>query len=164
MNNFQFTRLNGKKVDLYDFKKPVYFITYASWCITSEGEIPAINLLAEKYSDQIDFVIIFWDSEATTKKIAKDYNKQVTVLYVNEMNNRDSYVVSKLKHSLGLPTTFLLDGSKKILDIRRGVSHSYNKSLEESFDLNYNKIHDGIVNHLLRESDFKDEIQTASLN
>lgn len=163
MDNFQFKKLKGKKIDLYDFKKPVYLITYASWCVTSEGEIPAINILAEKYSDRIDFVIIFWDSKATTSKMAKDYNEHVTVLYVDEMNNRDSYVISKLKHSLGLPTTFLLDGSKKILDVRRGVSHSYNKSFEESFDLNYNKIHDGIVNHLLREKGFKPEIKTASL-
>lgn len=164
MNNFRFTQLNGKKVDLYDFKKPVYLITYASWCITSEGEIPAINFLTAKYSDQIDFVILFWDSQATTKKMAKSYNDHITVLYVNEMNNRDSYVISKLKHSLGLPTTFLIDGNKKILDVRRGVTHSFEKSFKESFDLNYNHIHDGIANHLLNGNGFNAELKTASLD
>ena len=82
MDNFQFTQLKGKKIDLYDFKKPVYLITYASWCITSEGEIPAINLLAEKYSDRVDFLILFWDNQNMTKKMAKSYNDHITILYV----------------------------------------------------------------------------------
>ncbi len=163
MDNFRFTQLKGKKIDLYDFKKPIYLITYASWCVTSEGEIPAINFLAEKYSDRIDFVIMFWDSESTAKKMAKSFNDNIRVLYVNEMNNQDSYVISKLKHSLGLPTTFLLDGTKKILDVRRGVTHPYQKSFDESFDLNYNRIHDGIANHLLKKNGFNAEIKTASL-
>lgn len=163
MDNFQFTQLKGKKIDLYDFKKPIYLITYASWCITTEGEIPAINLLAEKYSDRIDFIILFWDSQNMTKKMAKSYNDHITILYVNEMNNKDSYVISNLKHSLGLPTTFLLDGSKKVLDVRRGVAHSYFKSFEESFDLNYNRIYDGISNHLLKEDGFNPDFKTASL-
>ena len=80
------------------------------------------------------------------------------------MNNRDSYVISRLKHSLGLPTTFLLDDTKKILDVRRSITHPYKKSFEESYDLNYNKIYEGITNLLLKESGFKTEGKTASLN
>lgn len=163
MDNFRFTQLNGKKIELYNFKKPVYLITNASWCVTSKGEIPAINLLAEKYSGRIGFVIIFWDNEVTTKKMARYYSKHITALYVNELSNRDSYVISKLKHSLGLPTIFLIDGNKKILDIRRGVTHSFNINFQESFDLNYKKIYDGIARHLLRGSGFRNETQTASL-
>ena len=149
MDNFGFNKMNSKEIAFYDFKKPVYLITYASWCITSEGEIPALNQLAAKYHDKIDFVILFWDDKRTTKKMAKAYNGNIKILYVDEMQNNDSYVISQLKHSLGLPTTFLIDGNKKILDIRRGVTHFYGKSFEESFDLNYNSIYDGIANQLL---------------
>lgn len=163
MNNFQFRQLDGQNIDLHNFKKPVYLITYASWCVTSEGETPAINILAEKYSDQIDFVIVFWDKPDITKKMARSYNKHINILYVNEMNNRDSYVISKLKHSLGLPTTFLLDGTKKILDIRRGVTHPYHKSFDESFDLNYKSIYEGIANHLLKGKVLNAEVKTGSL-
>ena len=154
MDNFWFRSLNNKPVNLYDLEKPVYLITYASWCITTKGEIPAMNQLAEKYSDQIDFVVLFWDSQKITKKAAKSYNKHIKVVYVDELNNRDAFVVSRLKHSLGLPTTFLLDKHKKILDVRRGVSHSYEKSLQESIDVNYNSIFDGIANHLLQGGNF----------
>lgn len=164
MNDFQFNQLNSKEISLYDFNKPTYLITYASWCVTTEGEIPAINELANKYSDEIDFVILFWDNQKTTKKMAKSYNKNIRVLYVNELNNNGAHVVSQLKHSLGLPTTFLLDKDKKILDIRRSVTHAYNKSFEESFDLNYNNMFDGIANHLLSEKKYKSNQETVAIN
>lgn len=163
MNDFHFNKLNSKEISLYDFKKPVYLITYASWCVSTEGEVPAINELANKYSDEIDFVILFWDDQKTTKKMAKSYNKNINVVYVNELNNRNAHVVSQLKHSLGLPTTFLIDKDKKILDIRRGVTHSFNKSFEESFDLNYNSIYDGIANHLLGEKKYNTNQETVAI-
>lgn len=163
MNDFHFNKLNSKEISLYDFKKPVYLITYASWCVSTEGEVPAINELANKYSDEIDFVILYWDDQKTTKKIAKSYNKNINVVYVNELNNRNAHVVSQLKHSLGLPTTFLIDKDKKILDIRRGVTHSFNKSFEESFDLNYNSIYDGIANHLLGEKKYNTNQETVAI-
>jgi len=164
MNDFQFNQLNSKEVSLYDFKKPTYLITYASWCVTTEGEVPAINELANKYSDEIDFVILFWDDQKTTKKMAKSYNKNIRVLYVDELNNKDGHVVSQLKHSLGLPTTFLLDKYKKILDVRRGVTHALNKSFEESFDLNYNNMYDGIANHLLGDKKYNSNQETVAIN
>ncbi len=164
MDDFKFYRLNRKSVALNSFKKPVYFITYASWCITTRGEIPAFNELAEKYHDKIDFVILFWDDLKTSKRVAKSYNKNITVLYVDELKNKDAFVVKKLKHSLGLPTTFLLDKDKKILDIRRGVSHAYNIGIEESLDANYNSIFDGIANHLLSEQPKKDNPGSVAAN
>jgi thiol-disulfide isomerase/thioredoxin len=164
MDNFKFNQLNSKEITFYNFKKPVYLITYSSWCIATEGEIPALNQLASKYHDKIDFVILFWDDKKTTKQMAKAYNENIKILYVDEMQNNDSYVISQLKHSLGLPTTFLIDGNKKILDIRRGVTHPFGKSFEESFDLNYNNIYDGIANQLLGRGNNYSGQQTAALN
>lgn len=164
MDNFTFYKLNSKPVSLYELKKPVYLITYATWCVSTKGEIPALNELAKKYSDRIDFVIIFWDSRKSTKNAAKEYHSSIKVLYVDELENKDAFVVKQLKHSLGLPTTFLLDGTKKILDIRRGVSHSYDKSMEESLDANYNSIYEGIANHLLQGREFNSKIEPVAVN
>ncbi len=164
MDNFQFTRLNNKPLELYDLKKPVYLITYASWCITTKGEIPTLNHLAEKYSDRIDFVILFWDTRQTTKQAAKAYSKHIKVVYVDELDNKDAFVVSRLKHSFGLPTTYLLDENKQILDIRRGASHSYEKGMDESLDINYNLIFDGIANHLLRDGNFGSHQDPVAVN
>jgi|SRR5690606_20872902 len=164
MDNFWFNSLNNKPLSLYELEKPVYLITYASWCISTKGEIPALNQLAEKYSDRIDFVVLFWDSKKVTKKAAKAYNKHIRIVYVDELDNRDAFVVSRLKHSLGLPTTFLLDKNKQILDIRRGVSHSYEKSLEDSIDANYNSIFDGIANHLLKGGNYNSITDPIAVN
>lgn len=149
MNDFQFNRLKASSISLYEFKKPVYLLTYASWCVTTKGEIPALNELAKKYSDKIDFVVLFWDDPETTKRAAKKFNKHINILYIDELDNKNAFVINQLKHSLGLPTIFLLNKDKKILDVRRGVTHALQKSLTESIDLNYDSIFDGIANHLL---------------
>ncbi|NJW55207.1 redoxin domain-containing protein, partial [Salinimicrobium sp. CDJ15-91] len=122
---------------LDEFQKPVYLTTYASWIVPTEGEIPALNKLADKYGDQVDFVMLFWDSHSTTKELAKKYNKNITVLYVDEMKNDSPYVIKMMKHSLGFPTSFLLNKNKNIIDIRRKVSHPFGIEFEKSFDLNY---------------------------
>ncbi|MDT0648286.1 TlpA family protein disulfide reductase, partial [Zunongwangia sp. F260] len=108
MDNFRFYTLRKKSIHLYDFKKPVYLITYASWCIQGKGEISAINKLASKYQDQIDFVILFWDEPRMVKTLAKKFNKNINVVYVDERKNADPFVIKNLKHSLGLPTCFLI--------------------------------------------------------
>ncbi|MCM4160380.1 TlpA family protein disulfide reductase [Antarcticibacterium flavum] len=164
MDDFKFKNLRGKKISLHNFKKPVYLITYASWCVTSQGEVPALNELADKYQDKIDFVILFWDSKIDTRKASKDYSKNIHITYVDELDNKDPHVVRNLKHSLGLPTTFLLDKDKKILNIRRGVTHKYGKSFEESLDANYNSIYDGIANHLLGDRNFEPRPEPVALN
>lgn len=164
MDNFRFTGLNGKPVKLYDLEKPVYLITYATWCITTKGEIPALNQLADKYHDKIDFVVLFWDTKKSTKRAAKAYSKNISVVYVDELYNRDAFVVSRLKHTLGLPTTFLLNKNKEILDIRRGVSHPYSTKLQESIDVNYNSIFDGIANHLLKDGNFDSRQDPVAVN
>ena len=33
-------------------------LTYESWCIPSEGEIPVLNKLAREYGDLMDFVVL----------------------------------------------------------------------------------------------------------
>ncbi len=164
MDNFRFTGLNNKPVDLHDLEKPVYLITYSTWCITTKGELPALNQLAEQYHDRIDFVVLFWDTKKTTKRAAKSYSKHITVVYVDELYNKDAFVVSRLKHTLGFPTTYLLNENKEILDIRKGISHPYSTGLQESMDINYNSIFDGIANHLLKDGNFDSRQDPIAVN
>ncbi|WP_081211596.1 TlpA family protein disulfide reductase [Salegentibacter sediminis] len=150
MDDFSFKNLKGKEIPLSRFKKPVYLLTYASWHVPGKGELPALNELAEKYRDKIDFVVVFWDEKQTVKKLSKNFNQQISVLYVDETENEGAFVVKQLKHSLGLPTCFLLNEEKQIMKIKRSVFHPYGVSKKESFDLNYVAIENGIANHLLR--------------
>jgi len=47
MDNFKVKNLKKKEVSLDEFSNPVYLTTYASWIAPTEGEIPALNKLAE---------------------------------------------------------------------------------------------------------------------
>lgn len=162
LDNFKVKNLSRKEVFLEEFSKPMFLITYASWLTPSEGEIPALNKLAKKFGNQVDFVILFWDKFETTKELAKRYHPSIKILYVDELQNHSSYVVRTMKHSLGFPTSFLLSADKRIIDIRRGVSHAYGIDFEKSFDLNYTSFSEGIS--LLLINDSSHAIQTASSN
>src|SRR5690554_4067368 len=49
LDNFKVRKLSGRKINLYKFEKPIFLMTYASWCTPGVGEIPALNEVAEKY-------------------------------------------------------------------------------------------------------------------
>ncbi|PHS60749.1 MAG: thiol-disulfide oxidoreductase [Flavobacterium sp.] len=144
LDNFKVRKLSGRKIELYDFDKPVFLMTYASWCTPGSGEIPALNEIAKKYHKEIDFVILFWDEKNKVKKATKDYNKHITIVYVDEKENTNDHIVETMKHSLGFPTSFFIDENKKIVDVRRGVLHHYNEEFEISFELNYSSFLNGI--------------------
>jgi thiol-disulfide isomerase/thioredoxin len=151
MDNFKVKKLSGKKIDLYDFKKPIFLITTASWCTPGVGEIPALNKIAEVEHKNIDFVVLFWDSKDKIKKMARKYSNKINIIYVDEMENNNDHVIASMKHSLGLPTSFFIDENKKILDVRRGVLHHFNEEFNLSFELNHNAFQNGIT--LLKDAE-----------
>lgn len=152
LDNFMVKDLKKNRVALDEFSKPVYLTTYASWIVPTEGEVPALNKLAEQYSNEVDFVLLFWDNHKTTKELAKKYHKNIRILYVDEMQNSSPYVIKMMKHSLGFPTTFLLNKEKRIIDIRRKVAHPYGIEFEKSYDLNFNSFSKAISLLLIKDS------------
>ena len=144
LDNFKVKKLSGRKIELNDFERPIFLMTYASWCTPGSGEIPALNDVAEKYNKEIDIVVLFWDSKDKVKKASKEYHKKITVLYIDEKENKHDHIVETLKHSLGFPTSFFIDENKRIVDVRRGVLHPYNEEYNISFELNYNSFLNGI--------------------
>jgi thiol-disulfide isomerase/thioredoxin len=144
LDNFKVKKLSGRKIELNDFEKPVFLMTYASWCTPGIGEIPALNEIAEAHYKEVDFVVLFWDQKSKVKKVAKEYSKRIKVLYVDETENTHDHIVHTMKHSLGFPTSFFIDKDKKILDVRRGVLHHYNEAYAISYELNYNAFLNGI--------------------
>lgn len=161
MDNFKFQSLKKKEVSLYDYKKPVFLITYASWCIPSKGEVPAINKLASEYKDKIDFIILFWDKKDKVKKLAEKFSSNISIVYVDESKNNGAYVVRQLKHSLGLPTCFLLDKDKRITDIRRSVFPPMQTDEETAYRENYIALETSISKNLVNEYEevYADNIQ-----
>lgn len=150
-DDFTMKKVNGSKVRLSKFKKPVILITFASWCVTGQGEIPAINKLAKKYGKEVKFVVLFWDRKHNMKKIAKKFNHNVTVCYAHESYRNDEQIVAALKHTLGFPTSFYLDENLKVMDIRRcGIKLFPKKTVyHRAYAMNYNSYLDGLSSVLI---------------
>ena len=160
LDNFKVRKLSGRKIELYKFEKPVFLMTYASWCTPGVGEIPALNEVAERHYKEIDFVVLFWDSKESVRKAARGYCSKINIIYVDEKENKNDHIVEIMKHSLGFPTSFFIDENKRIVDVRRGVLHPYNEKYEISFELNYNSFLNGIS--LLKNLSEEDKNHFAS--
>ncbi len=159
-DDFTVKKLNGRKISFSKFSKPVFLMTYASWCTPGSGEIPALNEIAKKHKNDIDFVVLFWNKRSEVKKVAKNYDRNVTILYVDELDNKNCHIIRNLKHSLGFPTSLFLDENKKIVDVRRGVLHHYNEAYSVSYSLNYESFRNGIS--LLLNLDNEEEVLANS--
>lgn len=158
-DDFTFKKANGGKLQLSEVNKPVILVTYAAWCVTSTGEIPALNKLAQKYNKDVKFVVLFWDKKHNMKKVARKFNRHITVCYAHESYRNDAPVVSALKHTLGFPTTFLLDADLRVADIRRcGMKKCPKKTpYKEAFAINFNSYLDGLSTILINK-ELKEEM------
>lgn len=144
LDNFKMRKTSGGTLEFHDFEKPVFLMTYASWCTPGVGEIPALNEIANEHFRDIDFVVLYWDSKKKVRKIAKTYSNKITVVYVDELDYTNNTIIETLKHTLGFPTSFFIDSNKKILDVRRGALHHYKEEYAISFELNYTSFLNGI--------------------
>lgn len=124
-DNFIVNKSNGDLIYFDHFEKPIYLKTTSSWCEPNASESAAFNDIADEFSDLIDFVVLYWEPKYKINKVEEKYNRNVTVIYVDETDNYSSDIVSSLKHSLGLPTILLLDQERKVIDIKRGANPKY---------------------------------------
>lgn len=151
-DNFSFKRIRQKSLYLNTLKKPIYLLTYSSWCIPSKGEIPALNKLAKKYEKNIQIVVVFWDRKNDMKKLAQKFSSQIEVCYAHETYNKDCYLVSTLKHTLGIPITFLIDDNMTVINIKRGnVNPGPKTSYADSFNQNFDQFDKSINILMLKE-------------
>lgn len=144
LDNFKVRKFPRRKVELHDFEKPIYMITYATWCVPGVGEIPALNDIVDANHNEIDFVMLFWGSRKKIRKLKRELSSKITVLYVDEKENRSDFVIRCMKHSLGFPTTFLIDQNKKIVDVRRTFFHRYGESYTSSYNSHYQTYVQGV--------------------
>ncbi len=137
-DDYSFKSINSRKVKLSKIKKPVFIITYASWCVINKGEIPALNKLARKYKNDTQFIVVFWDVKSDAKRAARQFNNQIKVCYANEAYKNDESVVATLKHPLGFPTSYFLNTNLEVIDIKRGgVPIPPRTSFKKAFDTNF---------------------------
>lgn len=161
-DDFEFFNLKGKHTSLYAIQQPIFLITYASWCVPGKGGIAAINKMADTYTENVQFIVLFWDTKQITKKQAKAFTKAVKVLYVDETSNQAAFTVHQLKHSLGIKTCFLLNKEKAIEKILRYPAANFSIPVTKALENNIALIENSIKPYLLKELLLQQEV--AELN
>jgi thiol-disulfide isomerase/thioredoxin len=148
MDNFSASCLNTKKCCIDDYERPMILMTYASWTVPTKGEIPALNEIVTKYKNEVDFVVLFWDQRSDVRKVAKNYNKNIHIIYVDELKNRDAHIIKMLKHSIGFPTSFVIGSNKKILEIQHNPQIPLSTPIKEAALQSFENI-ESLVTQLL---------------
>ncbi|OWP83955.1 hypothetical protein BWK59_07780 [Flavobacterium davisii] len=143
--DYTFKTFEKRTIQLSSIQKPIFILTYASWCVPSKGEFQALNKLAEKHAKDIKFILLFWDKRKNIKKIARNFNHNIEVCYANESYKNDAPIVAHLKHTLGFPTSYFLDEKLKVVDIKRGGAHPQsNISFSNALTMNYDTFNLGL--------------------
>jgi thiol-disulfide isomerase/thioredoxin len=117
-DNFNLKVYKSKNVKLNRIEKPLFIITYASWCVITKGEIPALNILAKEHRDDMQIIVIFWDKKSDIKNLAYKFSDDIKVCYANDNYSNDSHLISSIKHTLGFPTSIFIDENKNVVSIK----------------------------------------------
>ncbi len=159
IDDYALKNVNGGKVKLSEIKKPVFIMTYASWCVLSKGEIPALNKLSKKYAKEVQFVILFYDKKQHVKKISRRFSGNIKVCYANESYRNDVKLIAAFKHTLGFPTSFFLNENLEVVAISRGGAQTSQKSTYiNAFNLNYELFDGRLSSSLLKKTFVMDQL------
>lgn len=151
-DDYSFKCVNSRKVKLSKIKKPVFIITYSSWCLINRGEISALNKLARNYKDQVQFIVVFWDLKSNMKPIARQFNGKIKVCYANESYRNDASAVANLKHTLGFPTSYFLNSELEVIDIKRGgIAIPPRTPSKKAMEMNYAVFNDRLAHFLEKQ-------------
>lgn len=155
-NEYTFNKVNNRKLKISKLKKPIFLITYSSWCIPSKGEIPALNKLAKLYHKEVEFVVLIWGDKKEAKKFTRKFNRKFDVCFADKRNNYDAEIVENMRETLGFPTTYMLNTNLNILDIKRGTANpTLITPLEEAILMNYRIFNDRITGLLQNDTKVK---------
>lgn len=158
-DDFTLKAYKDKNVKINRINKPIFIITYASWCVIPKGEIPALNILAKEHRNDMQFIVVFWDKKADLKKIAYKFSGDIKVCYANEFYAKDSHIVSTIKHTLGFPTSIFIDEDKNVLNIKHFENKTKIKTpIKEAIITSYNyfskDINENLVNTVSNNKGF----------
>ncbi|WP_432220962.1 TlpA family protein disulfide reductase [Flavobacterium sp. TMP13] len=137
-DDFTVKNLSSKKITLSKIGKPVFIITYASWCIINKGDIPALNKIVEEQHGDLEVLVFFWGTRADLQKTSRFFHKKIQICYTDTSENENYELVTRLKNTLGFPTSYFIDSNQKVLSINR-ISNPFmgNITLEQATEQSY---------------------------
>ncbi|CAN1566695.1 hypothetical protein MCETHM1_02945 [Flavobacteriaceae bacterium] len=158
-DDFNLKVYKEKNVKTNRISKPIFIITYASWLVIPKGEIPALNILAKEHRNDMQFIVLFWDKKNDLKNIAYKFSNDIKVCYANENYEKDSHIISTIKHTLGFPTSIFIDENKNVVNIKHFETKVKLKTpIKEAIITSYNyfskDINENLVNAISKSKGF----------
>jgi len=122
INDYEFKTVDSINYNTSERKKPLFLQVTASWCAPCKFEVPALNKIVEKYSDKVDFVLLFWDTQSELEKLAPDYNKKIALIPSQKKQTESTSIdISGFRHIMGFPTNYLISRDNEIINFSRGA-------------------------------------------
>jgi len=128
INNFKFLTDDGDTLSLYSISQPFIIFLFAEFCNPCMAEIPAINYLFKKYSDNIVFIGITCDSHKTLNEYKYKYNPKIILIPSPSASIWQSYLYlnfSVKRKSLPIPTVYLINKDKIITAVHVGAEEEF---------------------------------------
>jgi thiol-disulfide isomerase/thioredoxin len=127
---FSIRDMNGKEVDMNDFKGKVIFLNlWATWCGPCRAEMPSIQELYNKVDrDKIAFIMLSLDNEEHHSKIVR-YIEEAKFSF--PVYQPESEIPDQLRVSV-IPTTFVVGADGKIKMKKSGTAN-YNTEEFQKF-------------------------------
>ena len=116
---FSATDINGRKVDLADFKGKVILLDFwATWCGPCRIEIPGFVKLQERYRDQglVVLGVSLDDSVEPVREFYREFNMNYPVVI------GESRITELYGGIIGLPTTFIIGRDGRIYSKHMGAT------------------------------------------
>jgi thiol-disulfide isomerase/thioredoxin len=148
IDNYDFVSVSGTIYSTRKRTKPLFLQVTASWCAPCRAEIPALNKVAEKYSDKVDFVLLFWDDKESLLKFKDKFNIRIFLIPSEEKSHAYNVLsISGFNHMMSFPTNYLIDMNNRIIDYTGGGVIPNSTDLENPYftdeatnKLNYDRL------------------------
>ena len=111
--------LEGKPASLESFQgKPVLINVWATWCVPCRQEMPALESLHNKFSDQgLQIIGVSIDGPGTAQRI-KSFIDRMGITY-NILHDPDDKF-SRAFRTIGVPESFLINANGEIIHAWKG--------------------------------------------
>jgi len=115
--DMRFTDLDGKTVDLADYRGKWVVVNYwATWCPPCKEEIPELVMFHENHKDS-DAVVVGFNMEKKSPELLSRFVEENMMTYPVVPMSDDMALIGTVP---GLPTTYLLDPSGKPVAMQVG--------------------------------------------
>lgn len=109
--------------------KVIFLNFWATWCMPCVAELPNINKLYEKYSNEVAFLLISDEPLEKVKKYHQRKKLSVPFYVIDQMG----YVPAMYHHS-ALPTTFIINKQGELVRASSGAENWNSDTAIQLFD------------------------------